>query len=364
MVINSMSDITPDAKQWVVETFALEKNFAVRHGLPVGMGWGTGHWLTSTLLKYSAKVKRFNAVNKVDLKVRRGEMLGLLGPNGAGKTTLIKCLAALLQIDGGVAFVNGFNVATHPDEARLSMNLVGSGHWVAFDWSMSIVQNLHFFGSLYGLDKAQRNERIQYTLHLLNLEPLARQTPSKLSSGERQRMLLAKGFMVRTPLFLLDEPTVGLDPAGARDVREFIRKQLIGKSNMSGLLTTHRLAEAEALCSRIAIMNQGSLIAAGTPLELKRLANQYSVLEVRARTIPLATVETIKQMSGIKKAAVAAVGEQVVEESLRVHCEDAEAVMGPIVDLLRRQGAEVTYVEPQEPTLEDAFIALTARRLN
>jgi ABC-2 type transport system ATP-binding protein len=291
-------------------------------------------------------------------------MLALLGPNGAGKTTLIKCLATLLQIDGGAAFVNGYDVAQHPDEVRLSINLVGSGHWVAFDWGMTLSQNLHFFGSLYGLTKAERQERIDYTLGLLGLAHLASKTPRGLSSGERQRMLLAKGFMVRSPIFFLDEPTVGLDPEGARDVREFIRRELLSGTERSGILTTHRLVEAEELCSRVAIMNRGRVIACGTPLELKRLAGQYAVLEIRATSIHQSAIDAINRIEGVRKAIVSPVGDESVEESLRVHCDDVDAIAGPVIDLLKEQSAQIRTVEPQEPSLEDAFIALTDGRLN
>src|SRR5215475_11567787 len=127
----AQTDNTPDPARWVVETFGLEKRFATREGLPVGMGWGQEHWLVSSLIKYRKAVEYHTAVDAVDLKVGRGEMLGLLGPNGAGKTTLIKCLATLLEVDAGTAFVNGFDVARQADQLRLSINLVGSGHWLS-----------------------------------------------------------------------------------------------------------------------------------------------------------------------------------------------------------------------------------------
>jgi len=365
MVIDNGANtaVAPDPNRWVVETFGVKKRFEVREGLPVGMGWGQEHWIVSSLVKYRKKTEWHEAVGGVDLKVARGEMLGLLGQNGAGKTTLIKCLSTLLRIDEGTAFVNGFNVATQPDDVRLSVNLVGSGHWVAFDWGMTITQNLHFFGSLYGLSKAERKERIDYTLGLLELDRLANKTPRGLSSGERQRMLLAKGFMVRAPIFFMDEPTVGLDPSGAKNVRDFIRKELLGQSDRSGILTTHRLVEAEELCSQIAIMNRGRVVAHGTPLELKKKAGVSDVIEIRATGIRDSSVEAINQMSGVKSAVLAPLGEESVEESLRIHCEDADRIMGQVVDILKKQDAEIKSVEPQEPTLEDAFIALTDGRL-
>jgi ABC-2 type transport system ATP-binding protein len=355
--------VSLEPARWAVEIFELEKRFQSRKGMPMDWGMGGAHWIISSLVKYRKKLEWCRAVDGVSLKVARGELLGLLGPNGAGKTTLMKCLATLLEIDGGEAFVNGFSVQEQPAGVRLSMNLVGCGHWVAFDWGMTVTQNLHFFGSLYGLTKAERQERIDHTLELLGLGHVARRTPGDLSSGERQRILLAKGFMIRTPIFFLDEPTVGLDPQGARDVRDYIQKELIGKSGTSAILTTHRMPEAEALCSRIAIMHQGRVVACGTPLELKALAGERSVLEIRAVSMPAAAVEAVRRMPDVRNAVAAPVGGDSLEESLRVHSDDADTFAGRGVDLLRRQGVEITSVEVQEPSLEDAFIALTERRL-
>ncbi len=362
--------VEPDPIRWAVEAFGVRKRFVSRQGLPVDWGFGPAHWIISTIIKYRKKREWHQAVAGVDLKVRRGEVFGLLGPNGAGKTTLLKCLATLLEVDAGEAFVNGYSIRTQPNEVRLSMNLVGSGHWAAFDWQMTVVQNLHFFGALYGLSHAERRERIAHSLERLGLRHLADATPRTLSAGERQRLLLAKGFMIRMPVFFLDEPTVGLDPDGARSVREFIRDELIGTSGTSAILTTHRLGEAEALCARLAIMDRGRIVALGTPRELKALAGQNAVVEVRTLAIPAVALAAIRALPGVKTALVAPVGGQSLEESLRVHCDDAEigggdpiATRDRVVALLEAHGARIGGVEIQEPTLEDAFIALTERRL-
>jgi ABC-2 type transport system ATP-binding protein len=286
-------------------------------------------------------------------------LFSLLGPNGAGKTTLIKCLATLLEIDEGEAFVNGYNVRSRPDQVRLSINLVGSGYWVGFDWNMTATQNLHFFGALYGLTWKERQERIDYTLELLSMTSLAGATPRTMSAGERQRLLLAKGFMIKAPIVFLDEPTVGLDPTGAREVRDFIYKELICNLGVSGILTTHRMAEAEMLSQRVAIMNRGRIIACGTHAELKQTAGRRSILEVRATAISERALWTIKRLPGVIAAAVSPAGEEVAEDLLRVHCQDADALTGYIVDALRKQDVKIISVEPQEPTLEDVFMALT-----
>ncbi|MCH8112948.1 MAG: ABC transporter ATP-binding protein, partial [Proteobacteria bacterium] len=296
------------------------------------------------------------ALMGIDLTIERGELFGLLGPNGAGKTTLLKCLATLLEIDGGEAFVNGHSVRTRPDDVRLSMNLVGSGHWVGFDWGLNLQQNLHFFGTLYGLTRGERQERIDATLERLGLAHLRKDTPRTLSSGERQRLLLAKGFMIRTPVFLLDEPTVGLDPEGAHEVRQFIHGELIGREGTSGILTTHRMPEAEAMCRRIAIMDRVRTVAVGTTAELKALVGSQSVLELRGAVFPLEAIEAVRRVEGVRSAVAAPAGEgETMEETLRVHCDDAKAAEKSVAERLRGCGVVVTSVALQDPTLEDAF---------
>lgn len=354
----------PDPQRWAVEIYGVEKHFRSWEGLP--MGWdfdGHAQWVVSNLFRMRRKARWCRAVDGVDLQVGRGELLGLLGPNGAGKTTLLKCLTTLLEIDRGEAFVNGFNVRTEADQARLSMNLVGSGQWTAFHWELTVAQNLHFFASLYGLDRAERQVRVEQTLEKLGMAHLASERPQTLSAGERQRMLLAKGFMIRTPVFFLDEPTVGLDPEGAREVREFIQHELIGREGTSGILTTHRMPEAETLCHRIAIMDRGRIVACGTPHELKKLAGLDAVIEVSATVLPEAAVNALRQVPGVRSAVAAAIGSEGLEASLRVHGELGDAFETQVVDTLRSRGTQVRSVEREEPTLEDAFIALTSRRL-
>ena len=352
-----------------IEARGVKKRFVARTGMPLDWGMGPGHWIISTVVKYRKERRWHQAVDGVDLHVHRGELLGLLGPNGAGKTTLLKCLATLLALDEGEAYVNGYDVRTQQNEVRLSLNLVGTGQWTAFDWGMTVTQNLHFFGALYGLAKSERQVRIDETLVRLKLDHLAKDTPRTLSSGERQRMLLAKGFMIRTPVFCLDEPTVGLDPDGARDVSDFILQELLARSGTSGILTTHRMPEAEALCHRIAIMHRGRIIACGTAAELKRLVGERSVLELRTSPVPRETLAALRALPGVRAAVSAPAGEEGAEvaesmdDVLRVHCEDPGAAASRVTDTLRDHGVDVKRVEETAPTLEDAFVALTDQGL-
>jgi ABC-2 type transport system ATP-binding protein len=352
----------PDPERFAVEAYGVRKRFISREGLPLGWGFGDAHWIISSVIKYRQERRWKNALDGVDLTVRRGELLGLLGPNGAGKTTFLRCLATLLALDEGQAFVNGYDVTSQRDEVKLSMNLVGSGQWSAFDWGLTVRQNLHFFGTLYGLDKAERNARIDETLAWLDLTERAKDKPPTLSAGERQRMLLAKAFMIRTPVFFLDEPTVGLDPDGAHQVRDFITRQLIG-SGSAGILTTHRMEEAEDLCARVAIMDRGRIVAIGTPLELKQAVGERSILEVRAQRVPREVLPILRALPGVRAAVVAPSGEEGLEDSLRIHCEDQDGAADPVADALAASGVTVRSMSAEEPSLEDVFIALTDKRI-
>ncbi|MGH3487910.1 MAG: ATP-binding cassette domain-containing protein [Actinopolymorphaceae bacterium] len=353
---------TPDPERFAVEAYGVRKKFISREGLPLGWGFGDAHWIISSFIKYRQERRWKNALDGVDLTVARGELLGLLGPNGAGKTTFLRCLATLLALDEGAAFVNGYDVVSQQDEVKLSMNLVGSGQWSAFDWGLTVRQNLHFFGTLYGLDKAERTTRIDETLAWLDMAEHGNDKPPTLSAGERQRMLLAKAFMIRTPVFFLDEPTVGLDPDGAYQVRDFLMRQLIG-SGAAGILTTHRMDEAEDLCARVAIMDRGRIVAIGTPLELKRAVGERSILEIRAERISRDVLPTLRALPGVIAAVVAPSGEEGLEESLRIHCEDLDRATGGVADTLAAGGVAIRSMATQEPSLEDVFISLTDKRI-
>jgi len=182
------------------------------------------------------------------------------------------------------------------------------------------------------------------------------------SARERSRVITTPQG-IRTPVCFLDEPTVGLDPDGAYQVREFITRELVG-SGTSGILTTHRMSEAEDLCARVAIMDRGRIVAAGTPRELKQSVGERSVLEVRAEPVPREVVEAVRRLSGVRAAVTAPAGEDGLEESLRVHCEDLDATPARVRDTLAASGVVVHSMNAEEPSLEDVFIAVTNRRID
>ncbi len=345
--------------EYAVETFKLTKRFKKARKLPINFHI-TGQWIVGGLLKLAGReAEEITAVDHVDLKIRKGEFFGLIGPNGAGKTTLIKCLSTLLIPDEGTALVNGYDIREEPEGVKLSINLVGSGTWMAFDWGLTVKENLEFFAGIYGLDPSLASRRIKEALSIVGLEEKANEYPGKLSSGMRQKMLVAKGFLLRTPIFFLDEPTVGLDPGSAREIRSYIKNILSKELKETILLTTHYMFEAEELCDRIAIMNHGRIIACDTPANLRRLIKRVDVIEIEAVNLDPYFEDHARKVELVDSVAVQILDDVTGRGFIRVHTPDHEEVLPDILELTRRMGIKVEYVDIVQPTLEDVFISLT-----
>jgi ABC-2 type transport system ATP-binding protein len=209
------------------------------------------------------------ALNDINLEVRPGELFGLLGPNGAGKTTLIKILTTLLAPTAGHAWVAGFDVAEQPDKVRPRINMVSGGEASGFGL-LTVRENLWMFSQFYGLSSAVANERIKHLLEVVGLADRINAKSSDLSTGLRQKMNIVRGFMTDPDVLFLDEPTLGLDVGASREVRRFVRSWVDDNPSRTLLLTTHYMVEADELCDRVAIINQGRVLACDSPSVLKR----------------------------------------------------------------------------------------------
>ncbi len=219
--------------------------------------WGTGR----------KKSEPFQVLDGVSFEVRRGEIFGLIGANGSGKSTLIRILSTLLLPDGGSVTTFGLDVVRRADDVRALINRVSADP--SFFRNMSALENLLFFGRVYGLTPAEIRRRIPDILARLGFEyEKAREPMSHLSRGQQQKIAVARSFLTSPVLMLLDEPTTGLDPRSKRDVQRFIR-EVQQEHDATILLTTHDMEEAEQLCGRIAFIAGGRIVAEGTPLELR-----------------------------------------------------------------------------------------------
>lgn len=290
------------------------------------------------------------AVNGVDLNVKKGELFGLLGPNGAGKTTLVKCLSTLLLPNTGTAVINGHDIVKDPIAARESIGITTGGERTLY-WKLSGRDNLRYFAALYGLSSDEADKRIDYLLEIMGLQDKQYERIEKYSTGMRQKVSICRALIHNPPVLLLDEPTLGLDPSFSRFIRSFIRKDLNKKQGKTILLTTHYMDEADQLCDRIAIMNQGKIVAVDTPENLKKSIPHDEVLEVKC----LGTVH----LEGI--------GQRVYSQSengthvYRIHAEHVEEIMSDVIKAA--DSAKILSMSVKKPTLEDVFIHLTGARL-
>src|SRR5512143_3304280 len=219
--------------------------------------------------------KEVVAVDDVSFEIQEGELFGLLGPNGAGKTTTVKMLTTLLIPTSGSASVKGFNVVAQAEEVRKRIGFIFGGERGLY-WRLSGMDNLRYFASLYGIDPDVSKKRIPYLLEMVGLKGRGDEKVEGYSRGMKQRLHVARTLLHDPNVLFLDEPTIGLDPVGARDFRNVILN--LQAENKTILLTTHYMFEADALCNRIAVINHGKIIALDTPGGLKQHVSDLFVV--------------------------------------------------------------------------------------
>jgi ABC-2 type transport system ATP-binding protein len=321
-----------------------------------------GSWLDATIQTVAGKLRGSGrwvaAVENVDLQVRRGEILGLLGPNGAGKTTLIKMLCGLLVPTGGNGTVLGFDLLREDRRIRANVSLVAPTADVGTDNNLTVRQNLDFWAFVYNIPAEERQERIDELLTVVDLVAAQDAWPMHISAGMRQRLAIARSLLARNPLIFLDEPTVKLDPEGARRIRSFIADLRV-RYGVTIILTTHYMFEAEELCDRIAIMEMGRIIALDTPAELKSLVSNERRIDIETVKLPAAIDETVRQLPAVLTAEITR--DEATGATLSVHTLDIEATTTPLLTLLRAHGVTIRAVRSHEPTLEEVFFALAGR---
>jgi ABC-2 type transport system ATP-binding protein len=292
------------------------------------------------------------AVRGVSFAVAEGELFGLLGPNGAGKTTTIKMLITLLIPTKGSASVLGFDVVDDAREVRRRIGYVFGGERGVYE-RLSGYDNLRYFAELYGVEPDKIKPRIEYLLELVGLKGREQERTEGYSRGMKQRLHIARGLLHDPPVVFLDEPTIGLDPVGARELRATIAS--LAEAGKTILLTTHYMFEADALCDRIAVINQGEIVAQGTPRDLKREVGEGTVVEVEVFGVPEGTVERVRAIDGVTAVAVEEREQaQVLAVQIRSDAELTQPILGAL------DGASVGRVSRREPTLEDVYVTLVA----
>jgi ABC-2 type transport system ATP-binding protein len=295
------------------------------------------------------------ALDRIDLRVEEGELFGLLGPNGAGKTTLIKILATLLLPSSGKAKVLGHDVEREAQAIRPRINMVSGGETSGYGL-LTVRENLWMFSQFYGIPSEEAKRTINEMLELFGIADKGSSKVRTLSTGQRQQMNVIRGFVTDPDLIFLDEPTLGLDVNASMKIRDYISKWVRGQEGKTVLLTTHYMQEADELCDRLAIIDQGKILACDTPPRLKRMVAKDSTFTIS--TSPMPGIEDIGSLPGVK--GFSAKGDGTSE--VRFVLED-EAVISDIISFITTRGAKVVSLTKTEPTLEDVFIQLVGRGL-
>src|SRR5579884_2812458 len=225
----------------------------------------------------------FTAVDGISFRVEHGEIFGLLGPNGAGKSTLIRMMTTLIEPTSGTAVINGFDVVKEPDGVRKSIGVIPQA--MTSDLDLSLEENLLIYAKLYGVSRVQRKKNIAELLEAVELTQWADKPVKFLSGGMRRRLEIARGLVHQPKIFFLDEPTTGLDPASRVGVWEMLSR-LKRERDLTVLITTHYMDEADKLCDRIAIVDHGTLVALDSPLKLKASIPGENILEISFSEAP------------------------------------------------------------------------------
>jgi ABC-2 type transport system ATP-binding protein len=301
---------------------------------------------------FRRKWKDVEAVRGVSFEIEKGELFGLLGPNGAGKTTTIKMLITLLIPTAGTARVLGYDVVKDAREVRKRIGYVFGGERGVYE-RLSGWDNLRYFAELYGVPPDEQKPRIESLLELVGLKGREQERTEGYSRGMKQRLHVARGLLHDPPVIFLDEPTIGLDPVGARELRGTIAALV--DAGKTVLLTTHYMFEADALCDRIAVINKGDIVAHGTPSDLKHGVAEGAIVEVEVFGLPDGTVERVRELNGVRSVSVEEREQaQVLIVQTGADVELTHAILG------RLNGANVGRVSRREPTLEDAYVALVS----
>jgi ABC-2 type transport system ATP-binding protein len=296
------------------------------------------------------------ALDNLDLQVKDGELFGLLGPNGAGKTTLIKILSTLLLPSSGTVKVLGHDVVDDSQSIRRRINMVSGGETSGYG-ILTVKENLWMFTQFYGVPSEVAKRRIDEMLTSFGLADKKNSTLRTVSTGQRQKMNVVRGFVTDPDLIFLDEPTLGLDVNASFVIRDYIRRWVKEREGKTVLLTTHYMLEADELCDRVAIIDQGRILACDTPANLKRSVSNSSTFSIT--TTPFAQVDAVGQLPGVKGFEV-----RPHPDRLEVNfvLED-ESVIADIISFMTARQGKVLSLTKSQPTLEDVFIGLVGRGL-
>jgi ABC-2 type transport system ATP-binding protein len=295
----------------------------------------------------------FCAVDGLSFTVQHGEVFGLLGPNGAGKSTLIRMLTTLVPPTSGTARIHGFDILKAANQVRQSIGVIPQA--MTSDLDLSAEENMGIFAKLYGIPSEKRQRTIKDLLVAVDLEQWADKPVKMFSGGMRRRLEIARGLVHEPRIFFLDEPTTGLDPVSRVAVWEMLTR-LKGERDLTILVTTHYMDEADKLCDRIAIVDHGKLVALDSPLKLKASIPGKNILEVSFSKIPAGWFEALKNLPEV--ADVKEVG-----QVFRLMSNNGPRSTVALMEAARKADISITSLSVQSTTLDDVFVHYTGHQL-
>jgi ABC-2 type transport system ATP-binding protein len=295
----------------------------------------------------------FVAVNGLSFDVEHGEVFGLLGPNGAGKSTLIRMLTTLVPPTSGNAHINGFDVVREANQVRQCIGVIPQA--MTSDLDLSAEENMGIFAKLYGIPREKRKRTIDELLKAVDLEQWADKPVKMFSGGMRRRLEIARGLVHEPRIFFLDEPTTGLDPVSRVSVWDMLTR-LKSQRDLTVLLTTHYMDEADKLCDRIAIVDHGKLVALDSPLKLKASIPDRNILEVSFSQVPEHWTETLQQLAEVAEV-------KAHENIFRIASHNGPRTTVALIEAARNAGITITSLSVQSTTLDDVFVHYTGHQL-
>ena len=291
-----------------------------------------------------------HALRDVSLAVRPGEVFGLVGPNGSGKTTLIKILAGLIRPTSGTGEVAGISLE-HPQEIRKRVSYVSTTGWMGLEWPLTAEENVRFFATLCGMPSTLARVRTEEALRDVALWDDRGKYPSELSNGMRQRVILARALLFRTPLVLLDEPTVGLDPITVRAMLELIRGPLRARGQTM-LLTDHQSTEMEVVADRIAVLGSGEIALLGTPAELRARLGNLTVIEIHTEEMDLpdgSAPDCVVASAHTERPGALGI------RAWRIHVRRSPTALEDVLAWVTQPAGRIVLLAESAPTLEDVL---------
>lgn len=295
------------------------------------------------------------AVADVSFEIAPGEMFSLLGPNGAGKTTTISMMSGLIDITAGEARIDGHSVKAAPMAVKQVLGVVPQD--LALYPTLTALENLRFWGQMYGLGGAELRQRIDEVLEVVELRERAKERIETYSGGMKRRINIAVGLLHRPKVLFLDEPTVAIDPQSRRNILDMVKR--LNDEGMTVLYTTHYMEEAQELSDRIGIIDHGKLIAVGTLDTLTQIVGEQDAVDLRvdAEIVPADLLRDLQAIAGVNEVTAGDAGH------VRLLADDGNAALTAVIPVVNGHGLKITALDVQEPNLEAVFLKLTGRAL-